>query len=183
MLVDLHAHAYQLDVTSVESIAALGWNLDGELIDVAIVNAGVFGPRHDGAPTEEEFDQVMHTNVLAAMRLLPVLAPMVAKAGGKLAVLSSIMGSNGARDNPNATLYRASKAALNSVLTDTALRYGPTGATCIAFHPGWVRTEMGGAGASLDVEESVEGMRATLAQLDSASNGEFLNYDGAPLPW
>lgn len=182
-LAGMGAQARQLDVTDPAAIAALAGALDGQAFDAVFLNAGVFGPRHEGAPTEEEFDQVMHTNVLAAMRLLPVLAPMVARAGGKLAVLSSIMGSNGARDNANATLYRASKAALNSVLTDTALRYGPTGATCIAFHPGWVRTEMGGAGASLDVEESVEGMRATLAQLDSASNGEFLNYDGAPLPW
>lgn len=182
-LAELRAHAYQLDVTSAESIAALGWNLDDEKIDAAFVNAGVFGPRHDSFPTEAEFDLVMHTNVLAAMRLLPLIAPMAVAVKGKVAVLSSVMGSIGERINCNATLYRASKAALNSVLTDCAIKYGPKGVTCVAFHPGWVKTEMGGDGAEIDVDTSVTGMRKTLAGIDSASNGTFLNYDGTPIAW
>ena len=182
-LADLHVAAYQLDVTSAESIAALGWNLDDEKVDVAFINAGVFGPRHDSFPTEAEFDLVMHTNVLAAMRLLPLIAPMAIAVKGKVAVLSSVMGSIGERINCNATLYRASKAALNSVLTDAAIKYGPKGVTCVAFHPGWVKTEMGGEGAEIDVDTSVTGMRTTLAGLDSAHNGTFLNYDGTPIAW
>ena len=182
-LVDLHAHAYQLDVTSAESIAALGWNLDGEMVDVAILNAGVFGPRHDSFPTEAEFDLVMHTNVLAAMRLLPVIAPMAIPVQGKVAVMSSVMGSIGERLNCNATLYRASKAALNSVLKDAAIKFGPQGAICVALHPGWVKTEMGGKGAEIDVDTSVTGMRTTLAGLSSANNGTFLEYDGTPVAW
>lgn len=181
-LAALECHAYQLDVNSVESIGALGWNLDDEKLDAAFLNAGMFGPR-TAFPTEQEFDQVMHTNVFAAMRLLPLIAPLVADARGKLAVLSSHMGSIGDRSSSNATLYRASKAALNSVLADTAQRFGPDGATCIAFHPGWVKTDMGGAGAELEVDVSVRGMRATLAALNHADNGKFLNYDGTPLPW
>jgi NAD(P)-dependent dehydrogenase (short-subunit alcohol dehydrogenase family) len=179
----MEAQPLQLDVTSIESIGALGWKLDGEQLDVAFINAGLYGPRHDGIPTVEEFDSVMHTNVLAAMRLLPVVAPLVCAAGGKLAVLSSMMGSIGARHSAAGSLYRASKAALNSVLKDGALRYGAQGATCVAFHPGWVRTDMGGAGADLAVEDSVAGLRATLAALDAAANGTFLNYDGTPIPW
>ena len=182
-LAHLHAHAYQLDVASAESIAALGWNLEGETLDVAILNAGVFGPRHDGFPTEAEFDLVMHTNVLAAMRLLPLVAPMACPVNGKVAVMSSAMGSIGERTNCNATLYRASKAALNSVLADAAIKFGPQGAICVALHPGWVKTEMGGAGAEIEVEESVTGLRTTLAGLDSAHNGIFLNYDGTPISW
>ncbi len=182
-LAALHAHAYQLDVTNPESNGALAWNLDGEDIDAAWLNAGVFGPRHASFPTEEEFDLVMRTNVLAAMRLLPILAPMCEARGGKLAVLSSHMGSIGERSAYNATLYRASKAALNSVLADTAVRYGPQGVTCIAFHPGWVKTEMGGAGAEIDVDVSVAGLRRTLAGCTIADNGTFLNYDGTPISW
>ena len=176
-------HPYQLDVTSADSIAALGWNLDGELLDAAFLNAGVYGPRHDGFPTQEEFDLVMHTNVLAAMRLLPLIAPMVEPVKGKVAVLSSVMGSIGERINCNGTVYRASKAALNSVLTDAAIKYGPQGSTWIAFHPGWVKTEMGSVGAEIDVDTSVAGMRATLAALTHADNGKFLNYDGTPIAW
>ncbi|NHZ95040.1 SDR family oxidoreductase [Massilia sp. CCM 8734] len=177
------AHPYQLDVTSADSIAALGWNLDGELLDTAILNAGVYGPRHDGFPTQDDFDTVMHTNVLAALRLLPVIAPMVAEARGKLAVISSRMASMGARGSASGTLYRASKAALNSVLVDTGIRFGPKGATCVAFHPGWVQTDMGGLGADITPEQSAAGLRATLAGLDAAANGAFLNYDGTPIPW
>ena len=182
-LAAMQAHTYQLDVTSIESIAALGWNLDGESLDAAWLNAGVFGPRHDSFPTQEEFDLVMHTNVLAAMRLLPLIAPLAVPLSGKLGVLSSHMGSIGDRGAANATVYRASKAALNSVLADTAVTFGPQGVTCIAFHPGWVKTEMGGAGATLEVQTSVAGLRATLANQTIAANGTFLNYDGTPIPW
>jgi NAD(P)-dependent dehydrogenase (short-subunit alcohol dehydrogenase family) len=177
------AQAYPLDVTSAEAIAAIGWSLDGELLDAAFLSAGVYGPHHAGFPTQDEFDTVMHTNVLAAMRLLPIIAPMVAAAQGKLAVLSSRMGSMGWRPNDEATLYRASKAALNSVLVDTALVFGPQGATCIAFHPGWVKTDMGSSNADLAPEDSVRAMRRTLDGLTHADNGKFLNYDGKPIPW
>ncbi len=182
-LTALGAETHQLDVTSIEGVAGLGWKLDGEQLDVAILNAGVYGPRHDGFPTEQDFDSVMHTNVLAAMRLLPIIAPMVAAARGKLAVISSRMGSMGARSSTTGGLYRASKAALNSVLTDTAIAYGSKGATCVALHPGWVQTGMGGAGADLSAEQSVTGLRATLAGITKADNGRFINYDGTSIPW
>jgi NAD(P)-dependent dehydrogenase (short-subunit alcohol dehydrogenase family) len=179
----LGAEAHQLDVTNAEAIGGLGWKLDDEKIDHAWLVAGVYGPRHDGFPTQQEFDTVMHTNVLAAMRLLPIVGPLVANARGKLAVISSRMGSIGERSNASGSLYRASKAALNSVLADTALTYGPQGVTCLTFHPGWVQTDMGGAGASVKVEDSVRGLRATLAAADASKNGAFLNYDGKPIAW
>ncbi|MES2297182.1 MAG: SDR family oxidoreductase [Pseudomonadota bacterium] len=182
-LAALGATCHLADVTKVEHLAALGWKLDDERLDCAILNAGVYGPKHDGFPTQVEFDQVMHTNVLAAMHLLPMVAPLVAANEGKLAVISSRMGSIGARTNASGSLYRASKAALNSVLADTALSFGPQGATCVAFHPGWVRTAMGGDEADLSVEQSARGIRRTLAGLTAQDNGKFLNYDGQPIPW
>jgi NAD(P)-dependent dehydrogenase (short-subunit alcohol dehydrogenase family) len=177
------AQVFSLDVANAESVAALGWNLDGEKLDAAWLVAGVYGPRHEGFPTDAEFDAVMHTNVLAAMRLLPLIGPMVAEARGKLAVLSSRMASIGLRTAANDSLYRASKAALNSVLMDASIVFGPKGATCAAFHPGWVQTDMGGTGATTPVADSVASLRATLAGLSAADNGTFLNYDGTPIPW
>jgi NAD(P)-dependent dehydrogenase (short-subunit alcohol dehydrogenase family) len=186
-LTAIGAEAIALDVTNAESIAGFGWKIDDELLDVAILNAGVYGPKGDGFPTEADFDAVMHTNVLAAFRLLPLLGPLVAKAQGRLAVISSIMASIGSRTNPGGSLYRASKAALNSVLKDTSLIYGPNqgkpGATCVALHPGWVKTDMGGAGADLEVEHSARDLCATLARLTPADNGSFLNHNGQPLSW
>ncbi len=183
MLKALGAEAHQLDVTDVEGCAGLGWKLDDEKLDVAILNAGVYGPRHDGFPAQADFDAVMHTNVLAAMRLLPILAPLVGNARGKLAVLSSHMGSLSERSSASGSLYRASKAALNSVLIDTALVHGPQGVSCVAFHPGWVRTEMGGAGADISPEQSAAGIRATLASLPQVKQAVFRNYDGSPIGW
>ena len=182
-LAALGAESHALDVTDLEACAGIGWKLDGEHLDVAILNAGVYGPRHDGFPLQADFDQVMHTNVLAAMRLLPIIAPMVCAARGKLAVISSHMGSLSERDNPSGSLYRASKAALNSVLIDTALTFGSKGATCAAFHPGWVRTDMGGAEADLSVAQSASGIRATLAALPQSERAVYRNYDGADIGW
>jgi NAD(P)-dependent dehydrogenase (short-subunit alcohol dehydrogenase family) len=182
-LARLGAEPHELDVTDADAIAGLGWKLDDEKIDAAWLVAGVYGPRHDGFPTQDDFDSVMHTNVLAAMRLLPIVAPLVASTRGKLGVLSSRMGSIGVRNSANGSLYRASKAALNSVLRDTALTFGPQGATCVAFHPGWVQTDMGGASAAITVEHSVRDLRATLARAKPEANGSFLNHDGDPIPW
>jgi NAD(P)-dependent dehydrogenase (short-subunit alcohol dehydrogenase family) len=171
------------DVNDTAGIAAMGWKLDDERIDAAWLVAGVYGPRHAGFPTDAEFNEVMHTNVLSAMRLLPIVAPLVASVRGKIGVISSRMASIGERSSASGSLYRASKAALNSVVADAALTFGAAGATCVAFHPGWVQTDMGGAGADLKVADSVRGMRTTLAGIDRSANGSFLNYDGTSIPW
>ncbi len=179
----LGATAFQLDVTNAVSASSLAWRVDNAGFDVAIVNAGVFGPRHTGldTPTEADFDAVMHTNVLGAMRVIPQLADSFAQ-GARLAVLSSRMGSIGSRTAAGSSLYRASKAAVNSVVKDAALTYGER-VVCIALHPGWVKTDMGGAGADIDVKTSVAGMRKVIDGTLARQSGEFFSYDGAPIPW
>jgi NAD(P)-dependent dehydrogenase (short-subunit alcohol dehydrogenase family) len=179
----LGAQALRVDVASAAGASALAWPIDGEAFDVAIVNAGVYGPRSTGLqpPSQAEFDAVMHTNVLGAMRVLPTLAEALTPQA-RLAVISSRMGSMALRANPSGWLYRASKAALNSVLKDTSLALAGR-ATCVALHPGWVRTDMGGTNADIDVTESVTGIRRVLAGLTEAENGSFFNFDGQPLAW
>jgi NAD(P)-dependent dehydrogenase (short-subunit alcohol dehydrogenase family) len=179
----LGARALRLDVCDAASVAGLAWQIDGEAFDVAIVNAGVIGSRTTGlqSPEQDEFDRVMRTNVLGPMRVLPLLGDALAPAA-RLAVLSSRMGSIGERAAAGSWLYRASKAAVNSVLKDTALVLAGR-ATCIAFHPGWVRTDMGGPSADLDVADSVAGMRRVLAGVSPADTGRFFNFDGSPIAW
>jgi NAD(P)-dependent dehydrogenase (short-subunit alcohol dehydrogenase family) len=179
----LGAKALKLDVASAAGVSGLAWPIDGEKFDVVVINAGVYGPNKSAlqTPTQEEFDAVMHTNVLGAMRVLPQITEALA-ANAKLAVLSSRMASIGSRASASGWLYRASKAALNSVLKDASIVLNGK-AVCIAFHPGWVRTDMGGAGADIDATESVTGMRAVLAKLKAADNGSFLNYDGSAIVW
>jgi len=184
-LVALGAKTLKLDVTASNAPAALEAGISGTKLDVAVFCAGIYGPRTQGleAPAENDFDAVMRTNVLAAMRLAPIAAAALGRSKGKLAVISSRMGSIGIRSAPSAWLYRASKAALNSVLKDMSLALSQQGVTSVTFHPGWVRTDMGGAGADIDVATSVKGIRSTLAALTPVQNGSFLSYDGTVIPW
>jgi NAD(P)-dependent dehydrogenase (short-subunit alcohol dehydrogenase family) len=179
----LGATAMRLDVVDAVSASGLAWQVDGAGFDVAVVNAGVSGTRTPGLqpPEQTEFDHVMRTNVLGPMRVLAQMADALAPSA-RVVVLSSRMGSIGLRTAPNSWLYRASKAAVNSVLKDTSLALDGQ-AVCVAFHPGWVRTDMGGANADLDVADSVAGIRRTIAGLREADNGAFFNYDGQPLAW
>lgn len=183
VLTELGAKALPLDLLDPRQCTALGRRLEGERFDVAILNAGVYGADKaaPSPPTEAEFDLVMHTNVLGPMRVLPALTDCLAQ-GARLALLSSRMGSIGLRTSPNGWLYRASKAAANSVLKDACIAFGGR-ATCVAFHPGWVKTDMGGGQAELSPLEAVQGMRAVLARLRLTDNGAFLNHNGETLAW
>lgn len=180
----LGARSIPLDVLDADAASTLARAISASSIDIAIINAGVFGPRADApnAPAQDEFDHVMRTNVLGPMRLLAPLSHCL-KDGGKLGILSSRMGSIGTRANTSGWLYRASKAAVNSVAKDAALTLAPQGIACVAFHPGWVRTDMGGANADIDVAESVGGMTRVLAALTPTESGRFINYDGREIPW
>ena len=183
---ELGAQTFSLDVTVPEEIAALGWKLDGERLDAAVLVSGVYGPRTEGIETitVEDFDHVMSTNVRGPMQLMPVLLPLVEESGGVFAVISSKMGSISDASGTTGWLYRASKAALNDALKVASL--DAKRAACIALHPGWVRTAMGGAQAAIDPARSVTGMREVLAQAAAAHasfHGRFYQYDGTPLDW
>jgi NAD(P)-dependent dehydrogenase (short-subunit alcohol dehydrogenase family) len=182
---ELGCRPLALDVRDAEAVAAFGRHFDGEQLDLAIINAGVAGPRTSGiaAITQADFDTVMHTNVLATMQLLPVLAPALVNAKGKLAVMSSRMGSSTLMTTPSSWLYRASKAALNSVVKAASLELGPQGVVCMAFHPGWVKTDMGGTNADIDVVTSVTGLRRVIDGANASHNGKFLNYTGEQFEW
>lgn len=179
----LGATALKLDVTDTASASGLAWQIDGHQFAEVVYVAGVYGPHTSGleTPAENDFDAVMHANVLGPMRVLPQIQDALAP-GAKLAILSSRMGSIGLRQSTAGWLYRASKAAVNSVLKDASIALEGR-ATCISFHPGWVRTEMGGEGADIEPATSVAGMRAVLAELKAADNGSFFNYDGMRLAW
>lgn len=179
------ARALQLDVTDSASIDSFASHLRNEQIDIAVLNAGIFGQRTSGveAVAKAEFDAVMHTNVWAPMQVIPVLMPGLTAARGKLVLISSRMGSIALMTGTSGWLYRASKAAANSVLRASSLELGPRGVVCMSFHPGWVRTGMGGAGADIDVTTSVAGIRRVIAAANDSHNGKFLNYTGEQFDW
>ncbi|MGN6232606.1 MAG: SDR family oxidoreductase [Trinickia sp.] len=182
----LNAAPISLDVTEPDDIAALETKLAGERLDTALIVAGVYGPATEGVEpfTVEDFDYVMTTNVRGPMMLIPVLLPLVESAHGVLGVLSSRMGSIAEATGTTGWLYRTSKAALNCALRVTALQ--TRHATCVALHPGWVRTSMGGAHAAIDVERSVSGMRSVIAAASvdrETYHGRFVQYDGTAIDW
>ncbi len=185
-LARLHEHGargLKLDVADLASMSGLAGQIGGERFDVVVINAGVYGPSTTAldTPSLADFDAVMHTNVLGPMRLLPQIATALAP-GARVAILSSKMGSIGLRASTSGWLYRASKAAVNSVMKDASLALAGK-ATVISFHPGWVRTDMGGSGADIDAATSIAGMRTVLASVKPGDSGSFFNYDGQRLAW
>ena len=180
---ELGASAIMLDVTSAESASRLAWQLDGQAFDAIVHVSGVYGPRTIALepPTDAEFAQVMTTNVLGPMRVLPALADVLAP-GAKLALLSSRMGAIGPRTGHQGWLYRASKSAANSVLKDISQVLAGR-CICVSVHPGWVRTDMGTGQADLSPQESVADLRRLIAGLTPADNGRFLDHDGSPIDW
>ena len=173
----LGAQALTVDVANPASVSGLAWMLDGERLDVALYVAGVI--RRHGAltpPTREDFDAVMHANVLGAMQAIPQVAPLVADARGVFTFLSSSMSQIGSVPGSDSWLYRTSKAALNMAVA--AAQHDYPGATMVTIDPGWVQTDMGGAGAPLTAAQSVRGMRETLANLTPADKGRLLHHDG-----
>ncbi|OWW21881.1 SDR family oxidoreductase [Noviherbaspirillum denitrificans] len=178
------AEAYKLDVANPDSLAGLGWQLDGEKLDLAVYVAGVYGPQGQSPkapPTAQDFDKVMHTNVLGAMQVIPTIAPMVEAAQGRFAFISSGMGSIGETDTSYGWLYRTSKTALNMAVRSAALDY--PSATFVLMCPGWVRTDMGGPNATLAVEDSVGGLLNVINGLKQEDSGTYRNYAGRTLAW
>lgn len=173
----LGAEALTVDVANPASISGLAWQLDGEKIDIAWYVAGVIRrPSALTPPTQQDFDAVMHTNVLGAMQAIPQVAPLVADAGGVFAFISSSMSQIGSVPNSGSWLYRTSKAALNMAVA--AAQHDYPGATLVTIDPGWVQTDMGGDSAPLTVADSVRGLRNTVAGLTQADKGRLLHHDG-----
>ena len=178
----LGAQSLRINVADPVSVSGLAWMLDGEKLDVALYVAGVVDRASaDTPPTQDAFDRVMHTNVMGAMMAIPQIAPMVEEADGVLACISSVMGSLQGTRSSDAALYRISKAALNMVVRTSQPEYPR--ARMVAMHPGWVQTEMGGANATLTVEQAVTRMRQTLAHIKPEQAGQFLSYDGSTIAW
>ena len=175
---ELGAQALRLDVADVASVSGLAWQLDGEKIDTAWYVAGVMCNRANATqpPTREQFDSVMHTNVLGAMQVIPQVVPLVESACGRMAFISSAMGLIGEVGSSSAWLYRVSKAALNMTVKSAQASY--PGATLVCLHPGWVQTDMGGSGAPVTAIQSAAGMRRVMAAVTPQDQGAFFSYDG-----
>jgi NAD(P)-dependent dehydrogenase (short-subunit alcohol dehydrogenase family) len=176
---------YLCDVTDPASVERLGARLAKDSIDVLVCNAGIYSGRDWklGGTDYADFEQILRTNTLAPLRVVEALVEPVARgAQKKIVLMSSRMGSN-AQSSGGSMPYRVSKAALNSVAKNLSIELAPRGITTVCTHPGWVRTDMGGASAAIDPAESIAGLRKVIEGLKPSDNGKFFNYDGSELPW
>ena len=100
-----------------------------------------------------------------------------------IACLSSKMGSMADNRSGNSYIYRASKAALNAVVKSLSIDLKSRGIKCVALHPGWVKTDMGGPDAEIDTRQSVEALFRNILALKPADSGRFIDIDGSDIPW
>ncbi len=179
-----------LDLAESPDFAPLVASVGDGPLDLLVCNAGIYPDK--GQSLDTGFDgatwaRSMAVNVagpfLTVQALLPALRRTAASSGGaKIAIISSAMGSQ-ARAPGGAYIYRASKAAALNVARNLSRDLARDGIAVGAYHPGWVRTEMGGAGAEIDADQSAEGLVARFEELTAATTGCFRNWDGADVPF
>jgi NAD(P)-dependent dehydrogenase (short-subunit alcohol dehydrogenase family) len=172
-------------VTDAASVAALAARLNGVAIDILVNNAGVFD-RKDVSVDRVDFammEQTLAVNTLGPLRVTQALLPNL-RAGKRRTIvnMSSQLGSI-ELSNGRWYAYRASKAALNQVNKTLSAELAPEGFTCVVLHPGWVRTDLGGADATYSTQESVGGLIAVIEKLGPADSGRFYDFEGTRIPW
>ena len=181
----LKIEVLRLDVGDSRAIEAIGKQLQGRSFDILLNNAGIYGG-HDqqfGHLDEVEWERVFRVNAIGPIKLAEALLPQLLAGGRKTMVfLSSRMGS--IADNEGGSyLYRSSKAALNAAVKSLSCDLAPQGVTALLLHPGWVKTDMGGRAAPVEIRDSVAGMRRVIEQVKPGQELRFVDYLGALLPW
>jgi NAD(P)-dependent dehydrogenase (short-subunit alcohol dehydrogenase family) len=179
------ARVFALDAADERSIAALPAALANQPIDVLINNAGVSADDKSIAQaTGKEMETVFRVNAFAPVLVSNALLANLRAGRRRLIVnITSQLGSLTNYTGGWSYAYCASKAALNMFTRAMAAELKNDGITCVALHPGWVQTDMGGPNAPLQPEESVRSMLKVIDSLGAASSGRFLNYDGKPIDW
>ncbi|MEZ5466334.1 MAG: SDR family oxidoreductase [Lysobacterales bacterium] len=184
-LADIADRVEALDVADASSVAALAERLKDVPIDILVNNAGMFD-RGDVSIDKVDFDvmeQTFQVNAFGPLRVTQALLPNLRLGQRKQIVnMSSQLGSVQNSDG-RWYAYRASKSALNQINKILSVELGPEGFVCVVLHPGWVRTDMGGAAATYSPEESVAGLIGVIEQLDSGKNGGYFDLKGQVIPW
>jgi NAD(P)-dependent dehydrogenase (short-subunit alcohol dehydrogenase family) len=182
---NMQIHA--LDVGDFSQITTLSQTLADFSIDVLINNAGIYPDNAEtgfGQLNYQDWSQAFWVNSIAPVKLAEAFLPQIQRSSKKLVVsISSLMGSVSDNTSGGSLLYRSSKAALNAAMKSLAIDLAPSGIGVLIFHPGWVKTDMGGKSALIDASESVTGMRQCIDGFLAEESGNFLKYDGKPLPW
>lgn len=173
-----------LDITEPAQIDGLHDRLADRMFDMLFVNAGVTSePESTVAQTSsDEFTRVMITNALSPLRAIETLQDRV-KPTGTIGVMSSGQGSVANNERGGHEVYRGSKAALNTFMRSYAARHAGESRTLVLMAPGWVRTELGGPNARLEINESIPNVVKTLDALRGRPGLHYVDYLGRTVPW
>jgi NAD(P)-dependent dehydrogenase (short-subunit alcohol dehydrogenase family) len=173
-----------VDITAPAQVTALHDRLADRTFDLLFVNAGVTNqPEGTVAETStDEFTRVMVTNALSPLRVIETLQDRV-EPTGTIGVMSSGQGSVTNNEKGGHEVYRGSKAALNTFMRSYAARHDGEGRTLVLMAPGWVRTDMGGPGARLTIDESIPNLVKTLDSLQGSPGLHYVDYLGRTVAW
>ncbi len=172
----------QLDVTSPKSVQNFAKSMQTRPLDMLICNAGVYPDKGQAASdiTAAMFASAFQVNTIGVWDTIQAALPNLRASKGKIAVISSKMGSS-ARAPGGSYAYRASKAAVTNLACNLAADLKPEGISVGSYHPGWVRTDMGGENADISLEDCTNGLWERFAKLSLDTTGVCEGYDGAPL--
>ena len=172
---------FKMDVTDENSISYVSNNINYP-IDYLICNAGInngYGSIFDQDHSHKKMLEVLNVNVLGCILTIKHFSKILNK-NAKIILISSIMGVQD-HNGSNATIYRASKAAVNNVMVSISEEFKSKKITVSSFHPGWVRTDMGGPSATLSPKESASSLIKNFENLTFEDTGKFFNYDGSEM--
>jgi NAD(P)-dependent dehydrogenase (short-subunit alcohol dehydrogenase family) len=179
-----HLEVERIDITDTGQIAALKHRLQDRKFDLLFVNAGVANDRHEtiGEVATEEFVRLMVTNALSPMRIVENFAMNVAP-NGTIGVMSSGLASVADNENGGFEVYRASKAALNTLMRSYAARHSQDNRSLLLIAPGWIRTDMGGPDALYSIEEAIPRVVDTINAQANKSGLQYLDQFGNGVRW
>ncbi len=172
------------DVRDEAAIKAAAAGIEGP-VDVLVNNAGIIGPSTANALEMDfpGFADLLDVNVLGPLRVIHAFLPHLRRArAAKVMTVSSQMGGM-TYPGSDRIAYRTSKAAVNKLMQGVAEDLAKEGIAMVVTHPGWVRTDMGGANAAIAPEESAAGLIKVMDALDVAHTGRFMNWDGSQRGW
>jgi NAD(P)-dependent dehydrogenase (short-subunit alcohol dehydrogenase family) len=177
--------AERVDINDDNAVAGLRRRLDGRMFDLVFVNAGIAPAEGQDAlgADRDAIAQVFETNAISPVRLARRFLDRVRDGTGIVAFMSSELGSVANNTHGYNEIYSASKAALNSLIRSFTARLGGRRVTVLAMAPGWVRTDMGGPGAPLGVEESVRGIVDLIEARAGTGQHGFVDYRGNEVAW